>query len=598
MVTALFSVAGTANWLILALSLLFFGMPSSRAQDAPAAAPSARPSAAQPSPSTPPSPLPTPPPAAVPQPTSPPALGIQALLKESALPKLRWGQFSDYKTALEGLYQASGYAPLWFRNGKLAPQAQKVIANLATADDKGLVSADYDAELLQKWLAELNAAPTPAPRELASFDLGLSLSLMRYTSNLYMGRINPKRVNFSLDIEPKKIDLPALLRKIAASDDPDALIAAQEPKLKLYEYLKNALAHYRQLAKDAPTVQVSLPVKFKPGGSHPDVPKIRKLLSVLGDLTEGDGNDASPTYDKPLAEAVKRFQSRHGLTPDGVIGKGTQAQLNVPVAERVKQIQLGLERLRWLPVHIEGRYLIANIPSFQLFGFHNGSGAERPDLEMNVIVGEAIDGRNTPVFHSDMTYVNFRPYWNVPYAITLKEYVPILSRNPGYLGSHDMEIVSSFAPDAAVHAASRGNIQQLASGALKLRQRPGPKNALGLVKFTFPNTNNVYFHSTPAQGLFKRTRRDFSHGCVRVEFPVALAEFVLKDLPEWTHEKIEEAMHADKSKIVTLKPAIPVYIFYSTVLADADGRAMFYHDLYGHDAILSTELAKGFPYQP
>jgi len=594
MVTARFFCAGKTNWLILAISLLFFGMPLSRAQDAPAAAP--RPAAAQPStPATQPAAVaPAPPP----QPATPAALAIQALLKESTLPKLRWGLFPDYRVPLETLYQASGYAPLWTRNGKPTAQAQKAIANLATADDKGLVSADYDAELLHKWQADVSAAPAPEARELAAFDAALSLSLMRYASNLYMGRVNPKHVNFSLDIEPKKLDLPALLRKIAASDNPDALIAAQEPKLKFYEYLKNALAHYRQLAKDAPTVQFSLPVKFKPGDRHGDVPKIRKLLSILGDLTGSDGNDPSPIYDKPLAEAVKRFQSRHGLTPDGVIGKGTQAQLNVPVAERVKQIQLGLERLRWLPVHIEGRYIIVNVPSFQLYGFHNGSGADRPDLEMNVIVGEAIDGRNTPVFHSDMTYVNFRPYWNVPPTIAAKEYVPILSRSPGYLSRNNMEIVASYAPDAASYGVSGGTLGQLASGSLKLRQKPGPKNALGLVKFAFPNTNNVYLHSTPSQGLFQRTRRDFSHGCIRVEFPVTLAEFVLKDHAEWTREKIEEAMNADKPKIVTVKPAIPVYIFYSTVLADADGKAMFYQDLYGHDAILSAELAKGFPYPP
>ncbi len=597
MLTALFSLVRTASGLVLAGAFLFFFGSLGAAQDAtPAATPAARPSAsAQPATAT---PAPAQPAPAVPppSPSTPQALAIQSLLKESALPKLRYGQFSDYRAQLEALYHPSGYAPLWTQNGKATPQAQKAIASLATADDKGLNSEDYDAELLRKWLGGINGQASPAPQELASFDVALSLSLMRYGSNLYMGRINPKRVNFNLDIEPKKADLPGLLRKIAASDKPDALIADLEPKLKLYEYLKNALVRYRQLAKDAPAVQISLPPKFKPGNSHADVPKIRKLLSVLGDLTEGDGDSPSTAYDKPLAEAVKRFQTRHGLTPDAVIGKGTQAQMNVPIAERIKQIQLGLERMRWLPVHIEGRYIMVNVPSFQLYGFHNGSGADHADLVMNVIVGEAIDGRNTPVFHSDMTYVNFRPYWNVPPSIAVKEYVPLLGRNPGYLGRHDMEIVASSSANGASYGASKGVVQQLASGALRLRQRPGPKNALGLVKFAFPNTNNVYLHGTPAQGLFQRTRRDFSHGCIRVEFPVTLAEFVLKDHGDWTREKIEEAMHADKQKFVTLKPAIPVYIFYSTVLADADGRAMFYNDLYGHDAVLSGELAKGFPY--
>ncbi len=593
MVSGFFSLVSMASRLVLALSLLLFVIPFVAAQEGAAGA-SPPPTASKPSAD--PAGQPAPPAVIVPQPSTPVALAIQALLKGGVHPKLHWGRFVDVQTQLEAAYQPSGYAPLWIHGDKPTSQARTAVANLATADDKGLNSSDYDADLLNKWLNGINAAANPNPQELASFDAALSISLLRYTSNLYKGRINPKRVNFALEIEPKNEDLAALLGKIASSNNPDKLIGDLEPNLKLYEQLKSALVHYRQLAKDAPVVQISLPSKFKPGDHHADVPKMRHLLSLLGDLTEGNPNDASQTYDKPLAEAVKRFQTRHGLTSDGIIGKTTLAQFNVPLGDRVKQIQLGLERLRWLPGQIDGRYILVNIPSFQLYGYHNGSDSDQPDLEMNVIVGQAIDGRSTPVFHSDMTYVNFRPYWNVPYAITVKEYLPILRRNPGYLSRQNMEIVANFSNDATVYSASGGNIQALASGALKLRQRPGPKNALGLVKFTFPNTNNVYLHSTPSQGLFKRTRRDFSHGCVRVEYPVVLAEFVLKDRQEWTREKIEAAMHADKPKIVTLKTPIPVYITYSTVMADATGRAMFYNDIYGHDQILSDLLAKGFPY--
>lgn len=584
--TALSFPARIAQGLVLAFLLIAIGLPFSQAQEGASSPPPAVPaSTAQPAAA--PSP---------PQPSSPLALALQAVLKEGVIARLRFGQFPDFKAQLESLYQPNGYSPLWTRNGKTTSQAHKAISSLFKADDKGLNTADYDAALLEKWQAGIDAQATPSPQELASFDAAMSLSMIRYASNLYMGRINPKVVNFSLDMEPKKQDLPALLHKLAGNDNPETILADLEPKLKLYESLKKALVRYRQLAKDAPSIQLALPAKFKPGNSHPDVPKLRQILSVYGDLTEGDPNDPSSVYDKALVEAVKRFQTRHGLTPDGAIGKGTLSQLNVPLADRIQQVQLGLERMRWLPEHIDGRYLMVNIPSFQLFGFHNGSGSERPDLEMNVIVGEVIDGHNTPVFHSDMTYVNFRPYWNVPPSIAAKEYVRLLSRNPGYLGSHNMEIVANYAPNAAVYSASGENIRLLASGALKLRQKPGPKNALGLVKFAFPNTNNVYLHSTPSQGLFKRTRRDFSHGCIRVEYPVTLAEFVLKDHEEWTREKIEAAMQKDKPRIVTLKTPIPVYIFYSTVLADADGRTMFYSDIYGHDKILGELLAKGFPY--
>jgi murein L,D-transpeptidase YcbB/YkuD len=594
MVTGFFSFDIKLSRVILAVTLLLYFTLSVDAQEGPAGTPTPAATGKQPvaQPAT-----PAPQAATVPPPSTPLALSIQALLKEGVHPKLRWGRFSDVQTQLEALYQPSGYLPLWLHDDKPTNQARTVVANLASADDKGLNSSDYDAELLGKWLNSINASSSaPSPQELASFDSALSIALMRYASNLYKGRINPKRVNFALDIEPKNEDLPALLRKIATSANPDKLIGNLEPKLKLYEHLKTALVRYRKLAKEGFDGNINLPVKFKPGDHHADVPKLRKLLALLGDFMEGDAGDASQTYDKNLANAVKNFQLRHGLTADGVIGKTTLTQLNVPLDDRVKQIQLGLERLRWLPEQINGRYILVNIPSFQVFGYHKGSGSEQPDLEMNVIVGEAIDGRTTPVFHSDMTYVNFRPYWNVPYAITLKEYLPILRRNPGYLGSHNMEIVANFSPNASVYAASGGNVEALASGALKLRQKPGSKNALGLVKFAFPNTNNVYLHSTPSQGLFKKTRRDFSHGCIRVEYPVKMAEFVLKDQEEWTREKIEAAMQQDPPKIVTLKTPIPVYILYSTVWADATGRASFYTDIYGHDPILIEQLAKGFPY--
>ena len=617
MVTGIFSRNGVAIRFFSVVPLLFFLLTNVQAQDGPVVNPTpapvvkspvkqAIPQAAQPTvapvikqPTKQAIPQTTQPvPVVAPLPTTPVELAIQGILKEGVNPKLRWPRFSDFQTQLESLYQTAAYAPLWLHEDIPTPQAREVIAILGSADDKGLNSSDYDAQMLGKWLDSINSTTSSNPQELASFDSALSISLIRYASNLYRGRINPKHVNFALEIEPKNEDLASLLRKISTSANPDKLLAKLEPKLGLYENMKKALVRYRQLAKEPPAAPIAVPNKFKPGDHHADVPKIRKLLSVLGDLTEGNPNDASQTYDKPLAEAVKRFQARHGLTPDGAIGKTTLAEFNVPLSDRVKKLQLGLERLRWLPEQIGGRYILVNIPSFQLYGYHYGSGAENPDLIMNVIVGEAIDGRSTPVFHSDMTYVNFRPYWNVPDTIAAKEYVPILRRNPGYLGRNNMEIVPNFALNANAYAATKGNIEALASGSLKIRQKPGSKNALGLVKFTFPNTNNVYLHSTPNQGLFKRTRRDFSHGCIRVEYPVKLAEFVLKDHEEWSTENIESAMHKDKPKIVTLKTPIPVYITYSTVMADASGQAMFYNDIYGHDQILIDQLAKGFPYAP
>jgi murein L,D-transpeptidase YcbB/YkuD len=239
---------------------------------------------------------------------------------------------------------------------------------------------------------------------------------------------------------------------------------------------------------------------------------------------------------------------------------------------------------------------MVNIPSFELFGFSDGFESGKPDIMMKVIVGEAVDGRRTPVFSADMTYVVFRPHWNLPYKIAVKEMLPGALRNPGYLARRNLEIVSGFGSNPAVYAPTYENLQRVSSGALKLRQKPGPKNALGLVKFAFPNQNDVYLHSTPNQGLFGRDRRDFSHGCIRVGDPVGLAEWVLKDEPEWTRVRIQQAMNGRDPKMVTLARPIPVYIFYSTVLADEDGKAMFFEDLYGHDRILQSLIDKGFPH--
>jgi L,D-transpeptidase YcbB len=540
-----------------------------------------------------PAPVVTPPPV-VADPQDPLATSIQALIKGGVHPRLRWGQFPDYQTRLEDLYQADVYRPVWSDGAKPLRQAQAVVDALGRIGERGLNAADYDAELLQKWLLELEAKPKISPQDLASFDVAVSLSLMRCASNLYVGRINPRNVNFGLNIEPKKLDLPGLIRKAAHDDRPEDVIVGLEPKLTLYENLKVALARYQTLAKQPQPPEFKFPPKFKPGGHHEQIPALRKLLVALGDSTD-DPLNPSDTYDASLVDAVKNLQRRHGLTANGVIGATTQAELNIPISDRVKQIQLGMERMRWLPEQIPGPYLIVNIPSFELFGFKSGS--EKPDLQMNVIVGESINERNTPVFSADMTYVNFRPYWNVPISIITKEVIPLLSKNPGgYLSRNNMEIVSNFSPNAAALEPSQGNIRMLATGALKLRQKPGPKNALGLVKFSFPNNNNVYMHSTPSQGLFKKIRRDFSHGCIRLEYPVVLAEWVLRDQLGWSRDKIQGIMKGDKTRTVTLDTPLPVYIFYSTVLADEFGKVMFYNDIYGHDLTLQALLAKGFPY--
>jgi len=523
---------------------------------------------------------------------------IVRALNEGKQVRLKWSSISDVRVPLMSLYKNNQFEPIWVRNGKLTQQAEAVIGFLSGAKDLGLDPEDYDRDLLLVWAKE-NLTKQLAPAELASNDLALSIGAMRYLSSLSVGRVHPKSVGFSFGVESKKIDLAAKLQELSRSEVPAGVIEELEPRFPIYQPMKVALSHYRKLAEEGLPTRFDFPPKFSMGMIHKDVPSLRRLLIALGDLDKTVKVPEDPcVFDENLAMAVRSFQSRHGLNNDGVIGRGTVSQLSVPIVQRVRQIELGLERLRWLPEEARGHYLIVNIPSFKLYGSRQGDGLGHYEIEMNVVVGQSIDGRATPVFESEMTTVTFRPYWNVPGAIAKKELLPEIRKNSNYLSNSNMELVDGANSGSDALALSPDVLSRLAGGSVRVRQKPGPKNALGLVKFSFPNTNNVYLHSTPSVGLFNRSRRDYSHGCIRVHDPVGLAEWVLKDNGDWPRSRIEDVMGSEEvvSLRVALKQAIPVYIIYLTVMAEPDGRVSFYGDIYGHDKVLVEMLAHGFPY--
>jgi murein L,D-transpeptidase YcbB/YkuD len=326
----------------------------------------------------------------------------------------------------------------------------------------------------------------------------------------------------------------------------------------------------------------------QPGKAYSGTTTLRNRLVALGDLTDDTMSRAAPLYAGPLVDGVKRFQARHNLAPDGVIGGTTLAALNVPYTARIRQIELALERLRALPLLGRQRFIVVNIPAFQLFAFDSVGGTGAPSLEMKVVTGKALDTR-TPLLYAELRYVEFRPYWNVPRSILVKELLPILRRRPHYLRDNQMEIVG---PREAVlgDAVSTELLRRLAAGELSVRQRPGPRNALGLAKFVFPNAANIYMHGTPQTELFSRTRRDFSHGCIRLEDPAGLAAWVLEDQPAWGRGAIESAMAAAASTRALLTRPMPVVVFYTTAVAAPDGTIRFYDDVYGHDRALVEAL--------
>jgi L,D-transpeptidase YcbB len=522
---------------------------------------------------------------------------LGALVAAGTLPDLRWPNFTDYRDSVKKFYATGGYSLAWIQNGKASPQAVSMILLFQQAASKGLNPEDYDASRWDARLAKLQpTAPKPSDTDLAHIDLALTVCAMRYISDLHIGRVNPQHFKFGLTVGPTKYDLADELRtQVLVSSDIQALMAKVEPNYDGYRRAEDALVTYSKMATAGDTALIPVPQKgVRPGSSFAAMPQLVARLHQLGDLPSGaDVPPDSTLYKGAVVDAVKHFQHRHGLDADGVLGKGTVTELNVPLKTRVQQLQLTLERYRWIPPDFPEPPIVVNIPEFQLRTLRRQPASY---LTMRVVVGKAMRTQ-TPVFAENMKYLIFRPYWLVPTSIIRNETIPKTRRNPNYLADNGFEVVDRSGNIVPSSPASDDVIDGLRSGRLSVRQKPGPKNALGLVKFIFPNQYNVYLHSTPEQELFSRSRRDFSHGCIRVERPADLAAWVLRDRPEWTMDKIQAAMKTGPDNVqVNLKKPIPVLILYSTAVVDPDGEVRFFDDIYGYDKSLNKVLANGPPY--
>ncbi len=481
-------------------------------------------------------------------------------------------------------YSERGMAPIWVTPQEATARAFEVAAILAAADHDGLDPDDYGAAAIDPLLS--------AGRSdlLAQLEVRLSLGLMKFAADLAQGRVTPQVADLETFAFREEVDKAAVIAAAAEASSLSDFVAKYRPRTPRYDSLKQALARYRQLARSGGWAPIPGGPSLKAGTSDPRVGLVRARLRLWGDLAAQDDRALSggdpDFYDEALVKAVIAMQLRHGLETDGAIGQLTLEAFNVPVEARIEQIILNLERRRWMPDDLGARYVLVNLADFTL-EVVDGS---QTVLDMRVVIGKRYN--KTPVFSGNMTYLEINPYWHVPPNIARKELLPKILKNASFLQDNKFEVFSDWSSDASVidpvtidWAAYAG-----AKFPYKLRQNPGDGNALGRIKFMFPNRYNVYLHDTPSKSLFNRQRRDFSYGCIRVERPVEMAEFVLAKTPGWTLEKIKATIDSGERTVVPLAKPIPVHISYLTSWVTNDGTVHFRKDIYDRDHALAEAL--------
>ncbi len=521
---------------------------------------------------------------------------LRAAIKAGHLDDLRWPDFSDYREDVQEFYSQSRFTPGWLRNGQPTPQALQMINLLQEADEEGLHPEDYDSG---RWIARLVRLQSQhSPADEARFDLALTVCAIRYSSDVHVGRINPQYFKFALRSGPDELDLPGFVReRLANGTDLSREVMTIEPPFAGYHQLREALLKYMQFAKQDDGSK--LPPSTGPGYPGPPYPgylRLARLLRLLGDLPPDYSIAAasSKMYDPALLDGVRHFQERHGLAATGYLDAETVGQLNVPLTSRVEQIRLALERYRWLHADFRQPPIVVNLPGFHLYTFNKEGEVA---LKMKVDVGDDYESTRTPVMEDNIEYIVFRPYWDVPLGIQKDEIVPAILEDPAYLSKYHFEVIAPGGRVITTGMVTKNVLNALRTGRLRVRQRPGPENALGLVKFIFPNHYNVYLHDIPAREFyFGLGKRVVSHGCVHVEQPAELAAWILRNQPGWNLERVQQAMRAGHDNFrVNLSQPLPVLFVYTTAFARADGDMDFYRDIYGYDAELSQALAAGYP---
>ena len=476
-------------------------------------------------------------------------------------------------------HESQQFQPKWRDPARL----DLLMAALADLDDDGLDPADYHIEALQAFRTDLRVATALQPAEQADLELLATDAMMLSLYHLYLGKVDPVQLSSQWNFSTRPVSVERGFERLSAALDSGQIRETFErarPQHVWYQRGREALRTYRAIAAAGGWSPISDGPTIKLGLDDPRVPTLRYRLTVTGDLA-GDLLPPAPpmnlAFDAELVAAVKRFQERHGLTADGAVGPGTRAALNVPVSARIDQIRINLERARWVMHELHGEFVLVNVAGFDVSYFRDNE----PIWTSKVIVGRPY--RETPIFKSLITYVVLNPTWTIPPGILVKDKLPVIKRDPGYLKRNNIRVIDSTGREVNPYSVDWSRYSGGRLPPFQLRQDPGDDNALGLVKIMFPNPYLVYLHDTPSKSLFDKDERVFSSGCIRVEKAFELAELVLNDPVRWNRAALDAAIATKKTQTVNLARPVPVLILYWTAQPRPDGQVIFRNDVYGRD---------------
>jgi murein L,D-transpeptidase YcbB/YkuD len=487
-------------------------------------------------------------------------------------------------------YESEQFQPRWQDPVRL----DELIAAIADMQYDGLDPTDYHIVALQSFRSDMRGGATLAPAEQADLEIVATDATMLALYHLYFGKVDPEKLSSEWNFSTRPLDVEAGFERfrqaIAAGRIREAFDGAR-PENPWYSRARERLKEYRAMQAAGGWSLLSGGPTMKPGMSDPRVPALRYRLKVSRDMPGNLEPPAPPQdtlFDAELEAAVKRFQERHGLTPDGAVGPGTLAALNVPVSARIDQIRVNLERARWVMHELRGDFVLVDVAGFYVSYFRN----DEPIWTSRVIVGRPY--RETPIFKSLITYVVFNPTWTIPPGILVKDKLPILRKDPGYLERNNIRVIDSAGREVDPDSVNWGRYSASRLPPYQLRQDPGDDNALGLVKIMFPNKYSVYLHDTPTKSLFDKDERTFSSGCIRVQKAFELAELVLNDPERWNQATMAEVVAAKITKTVNLAKPVPVLLLYWTAQPTPDGQMIFRNDIYHRDPPTLAALDSDF----